>query len=127
MKTATCHPDRQHYANGNCVPCYHAKRRQSKGGTRRGERITTPTCHADRVAYFRGLCRPCYDKRWRKANLERARAGVNTANRKRKHSPSIGLSVERAKVCADIMSDLGRVYAADFNSECNKADYTVAA
>lgn len=53
MRTATCHPEKQHYSKGYCAPCYRKQLPRTKNSV-------MATCHPDRPHRSRGLCNACY-------------------------------------------------------------------
>lgn len=65
-----CHPDRKHYAQGQCEPCY--RRRRALAG-KRPPRKKRATCHPDRPHYGHGLCRPCWRTAAKRGTLPSSR------------------------------------------------------
>lgn len=80
-KSATCHPERKHYAHGLCKSCYIGQFKKSWVNPNKA------ACHPDRPHHASGLCAACYVPSrpgWREQNIAGAR--------KRKLQRSYGLT-----------------------------------
>lgn len=102
----TCHPDRKHFAKGQCKPCY--MRVYSRDYLTNNRNRRKADCHPERGHFGRGLCRACFTLQhqqnnrawWRRANRRAylKRNGVQVVD----YEAMVAEQEGRCFVCGDV-------------------------